>query len=200
MKILITGFDPFGGETINPATEAVRLLKAPEGVELKKLLNIPTVFGVGQEICRRLEEERPDAVICVGQAGGRSGVTVERIAINMRDATISDNRGVCPTDQPVEPGGKAAYFSTLPIKKMVSAMEKAGVPARVSNTAGTFVCNDLLYTLLSHIEKQGLPIKAGFIHVPFLPAQVENRQELPSMELSQMATALEAALASLTGL
>ena len=194
MKILITGFDPFGGEDLNPATQAVALVQAPKGVELSKMLNLPPVFGVGEQVIAAIREENPDVVLCVGQAGGRKAVTPERIAINFRDATIPDNKGFCPKEEPVVPGGPAAYFSGLPVKAMAEAMQEAGIPAAVSNSAGTFVCNELLYTLLSYIEERGLPIKAGFIHVPFLPSQVVKRPEMPSMPLETMVKALETAL------
>ena len=194
MKILLTGFDPFDGETTNPSWEAVRLVSAPAGMELKKL-QVPTIFGKSIEVLSAaMADFHPDAVICVGQAGGRSAVTPERVAINVMDATIGDNRGYIPQDQPIIPGGENALFSTLPVKAMVCAMKEAGVPAQLSNTAGTFVCNQLLYGAL-HLCKMKYPgTKAGFIHVPFLPSQVENRPELPSLPLSRMVTALEAGL------
>ena len=197
MKILITGFDPFGGETVNPATEAVKLLQAPEGTVLSRLTDLPTVFGTGDTVCQAILREKPQAVVCVGQAGGRAAVTVERVAINVMDASIEDNRGFCPRDLPVEPGGAAAYFSTLPIRKIVSAIRAAGVPAQISNTAGTFVCNSLLYQVLSFLQRQQLPVKAGFIHVPFLPSQAEAHPGCPGLPLSQMVTALEAALSAI---
>ena len=194
MKIMITGFDAFGGETRNPSSEVLALLRAPAGAELILKPEIPTEFGVGRLVCRYLSEEQPDVLLCLGQAGGRRGLTPERVAINIMDAGIPDNRGFLPSDLPVEPGGKNAYFSTLPIKAMVSAMEKAGIPASVSNSAGTFVCNSLLYHVLSYIEGNRLPVRAGFLHVPFLPEQAENHPGYPAMSLEDMAEGISAAL------
>ena len=194
MKILITGFDPFGGESCNPSSLALRQLKAPDGVELIKLTEIPTVFSVGAQIFDAVLREKPRAVVCVGQAGGRRAITPERVAINLMDATICDNRGFCPKDLPVVPGGPAAYFTTLPLKAMVSSIRDAGIPAEISNSAGTFVCNSLIYSLLHLIEENQLPTRAGFLHLPFLPSQAESRPGYPSMTLSQMVRGLEAAL------
>ena len=163
-KLLITGFDPFGGESINPSWEAVKLL--PEAIgeyEIHKL-QIPTIFGTAAQVL--LEEAAklsPDVIISVGQAGGRGAVTPERIGINIRDARIADNAGAIPCDEAIVSGGPDGYFSTLPIKAMISAITEAGLPAAVSNTAGTFVCNDTLYTLLHHYN--GTDVRCGFIHV-----------------------------------
>ena len=187
-KLLITGFDPFGGESVNPSWEAVRLLpKAVGDYELCKL-QIPTVFGLaGETVLKKAEEIHPDVIICVGQAGGRAAVTPERIGINIRDARIADNRGIIPCDEPVVPGGPDACFSTLPIKAMIAAITEAGLPGAVSNTAGTFVCNDVLYTLLHHYR--GTQVRCGFIHVPYLP-----QQGTPNLPIEDTAKALEAAI------
>lgn len=192
MKLLLTAFDPFGGEQINPAYEAIRQLPDEIGnIEVAKLM-VPTVFKASiTAVTAEIEKIHPDAVICVGQAGGRTGITVERIAINCQDARISDNEGNQPVDEPVNADGNAAYFSTLPIKEMVEAMKMEGIPAAVSNTAGTFVCNQLMYGVLEYIENHGLPVKAGFIHVPFLPAQAAQKQEIPaSMALADIVRGL----------
>lgn len=196
MKLLITGFDAFGKEAVNPASQVLPLLQAPAGAELITM-EIPTVYGVGSQVLSVIEKEKPDFVLLIGQAGGRSGLTPERIAINLRDCSMADNAGTVCQDQPVSPEGPAAWFSPLPIKQMVSAIQAAGIPAAVSNTAGTFVCNSLLYEVLEGCSRRKLPAKAGFIHVPFLPCQTENRPQYPSMTLSDMAKGLNAAISSL---
>ena len=194
MKILLTAFDAFGGETINPALKAVSLVKAPEGVELVKL-EVPTVFGTSVDVvAAAMEREQPDAVVCVGQAGGRSAVTPERVAINLMDAGIADNEGNIPVDLPVVPGGENALFSTLPVKAIVAAIQAADIPAQLSCSAGTFVCNQLLYGVLNLCQEKFPNTLAGFIHVPFLPEQTVDRPEMPSLPLASIVTALEAAL------
>ena len=149
MKILVTGFDPFGGEKVNPALEAVKLLpKEIHGAEIH-WVEIPTVFYKAAEVLETaIVRFQPDAVLCIGQAGGRASLTPERIAINQDDARIPDNQGNQPIDTPIRLDGQAAYFSTLPIKAMVQAIKEEGLPATVSNTAGTFVCNHLMYQAL----------------------------------------------------
>ena len=194
MKILLTAFDAFGGETINPALKAASLVKAPEGVELVKL-EVPTVFGTSVDVvAAAMEREQPDAVVCVGQAGGRSAVTPERVAINLMDAGIADNEGNIPVDLPVVPGGENALFSTLPVKAIVAAIQAADIPAQLSCSAGTFVCNQLLYGVLNLCKEKFPGTLAGFIHVPFLPEQTVDRPEMPSLPLASIVTALEAAL------
>lgn len=192
-KLLITGFDPFGGEKINPAWEAVKLLPELIGnYELTKL-QIPTVFGAAAEaVISKAEEIRADAVISVGQAGGRAAVTPEMVGINLRFASIPDNIGNIPCDIPVAEGGEAAYFSTLPVRAMAKAINEAGLPGAVSYSAGTFVCNDVLYSLLRHFD--GTPVLAGFIHVPFLPEQTEDK---PSLPLEKTVAALCAAISAI---
>lgn len=189
-KLLITGFDPFGGESINPAWEAVRLL--PDVIrdfELVKL-EIPTVFGAAaQVVIDKAEEIHPDAIISVGQAGGRAAVTPEMVGINLRYASIPDNMGALPCDIPIAEGGPAAYFSTLPVRAMAKAICDAGLPGAVSYSAGSFVCNDVLYSLLHRFD--GTAVSAGFIHVPFLPEQTADK---PSLPLEQTAAALRAAI------
>lgn len=189
-KLLITGFDPFGGESINPAWEAVRLL--PDVIrdfELVKL-EIPTVFGAAaQVVIDKAEEIHPDAIISVGQAGGRAAVTPEMVGINLRYASIPDNMGALPCDIPIAEGSPAAYFSTLPVRAMAKAICDAGLPGAVSYSAGSFVCNDVLYSLLHRFD--GTAIRAGFIHVPFLPEQTADK---PSLPLEQTAAALRAAI------
>lgn len=196
MKLLLTGFDPFGGEQTNPALEAVMRVRDQIGTIRVIKREVPTVFEKSVEtVTEMIKEEEPDLVICVGQAGGRCDMTVERVAINYMDARIPDNEGKQPEDQPIVKDGEAAYFSTLPIKKMVAAMKDAGIPASVSNSAGTYVCNQLLYGVLHLIQKEELPIKAGFIHVPYLPEQVAKKEtSYASMSLNDIIKALEVSI------
>jgi len=195
MKILVTGFDPFGGDQTNPSIEAVKRL--PDEIKGAKIikLEIPTVFGKSAEVVEAaMEKENPDYVVHIGQAGGRYGITPERVAINIDDARIHDNEGNQPIDQVIQPNGENAYFSQLPIKAMVTYMKKIGLPASVSNTAGTFVCNHIMYQSL-HLTHTKFPnTKAGFIHVPFLPEQVVDRPETPSMSLDDIVKGLTAAI------
>lgn len=172
MKILLTAFDPFGGESTNAALEAMRLLPdSLDGAELLKL-TVPTVFDtcVGT-VVRAIGEYDPDAVLCLGQSAGRRELTPERVAVNLDDARIPDNAGNRPVDRPAVPGGPAAYFSTLPVKAMAAAIRAAGLPASVSNSAGTFVCNHLMYGLLHYLSENRPGVAAGFLHVPAAPGQ-----------------------------
>lgn len=192
-KLLITGFDPFGGESINPAWEAVKLLPdAIRDYELTKL-EIPTVFGVAaQTVIDKAEELNPDVIISVGQAGGRASVTPEMVGINLRFATLPDNMGAVPCDIPIIEGGPAAYFSTLPVRAMAKAICDAGLPGAVSYSAGSFVCNDVLYSVLHRFA--GTSVRAGFIHVPFLPEQTTDK---PSLSLDKTVAALCAAITAI---
>lgn len=201
MKVLLTAFDPFGGESVNPAQEALALLpERVKGAELIKLV-VPTAFAwAAKTAVSAIKEHRPDAVMMLGQAGGRSGITVERVAINVMDAGIMDNEGKMPLDEPIRKGGPAAYFATLPVKELVLAVRDAGVPASISNSAGTFVCNSLLYGVLDYLKTASLPCKAGFIHLPFLPEQAKRfSPHPPSLPLDRMVKGLTAALAALSG-
>lgn len=198
MKVLITGFDPFGGESINPAWEAVKVMKDNiDGIEVIKL-QIPTVFKKSAEkLFAGIEEHKPDAVICIGQAGGRYDMSVERVAINMDDGRIPDNEGYQPIDTPVYEDGENAYFATLPIKGIVEEIKLAKIPASVSNTAGTYVCNHIMYSLLYYISKNNLNIKGGFIHVPYITEQVVDKKNMPYMEVTTITKALECAVQAL---
>lgn len=188
--LLITGFEPFGGEKINPSWEAVSRLDDTIGAYHLEKLQIPTVFGkAAQTVLLAVREKKPDAVLCIGQAGGRSAVTPEYVAINLRYATIFDNDGNMPQDIPVIDGAPKAYFSTLPVRKMANAIGQAGVRSQVSYSAGTFVCNDLLFTLLHE------GVASAFIHVPYLPEQAKEDQ--PSMPLEQIVRALTSAISAL---
>lgn len=196
MKVLVTGFNPFGGEAINPALESVKLL--PEtiaGAEVK-WLEIPTVFHKSAEVLEKaIAEYRPDTVLCVGQAGGRFGLTPERVAINQDDARIPDNEGNQPIDVPIRKDGQSAYFSTLPIKAITKAIQDAGLPASVSNTAGTFVCNHIMYQVLYFADKQFPFVKhAGFLHIPFMTEQVVDKPNMPSMNLEDMGKGIAVAV------
>ena len=191
MKIIVTGFDPFGGEKINPSIECVKALPEIEGVDLFRV-ELPTVF---KESAKRLNEVindvKPDAVLSVGQAGGRAGITMERIAINVDDARIPDNISQQPIDEEIQVEGEAAYFSTLPIKRIVKAIREAGISAEVSNSAGTFVCNHIMYQALFAATKADKPFKPGFMHIPFIPEQTADK---PSLPLEESTKALQIAI------
>ena len=195
MKILVTGFDPFGGEKINPALEAVKLLPNEIlGSEIIKL-EIPTVFRKSYDVLKEaVIENKPEVVISVGQASGRFGITPERVAINIDDARIADNEGNQPIDERIFEDGKEAYFSNLPIKAMVAEIKENGLPASVSNTAGTFVCNHIMYSIMYMIDKEFTNVKGGFIHVPCIPAQVVDKVGVPSMSVEDISKGLEYAL------
>ena len=196
MKLLLTAFDPFGGSHTNPALEAVKLVPDRIGdVEITKL-EVPTVFRKSVElVAAKMAELKPDAVLCIGQAGGRYDLTPERVAINLDDARIPDNEGNQPIDQKIFEDGAPAYFSSLPIKAMVAGIREAGLPASVSNTAGTFVCNHLMYGVLYHIEKCYPGMRGGFMHVPFVPSQtVALSAPAPSMCREDIARGIEAAI------
>ena len=185
-KLLITGFDPFDGETVNPAWEAVKLLPDKIGDFALCKLEIPTVFGRGAQLALDAAAEiQPDVILCIGQAGTRSAVTPERIGVNIRDARIPDNAGNMPQGQRIVPDGPAAYFTTVNVEAMARAAADLGIPAVVSNSAGAFVCNDVLFTLLYRFHSSDT--KVGFIHVPWLPEQGS-----PSLPLEQTAAALTA--------
>ncbi len=187
-KLLITGFDAFGGENINPSWLAVEKLPPRIGDHMLCKLAIPTVFGeAARMVLEAAEEFQPDVILCVGLAGGRDAVTPERIAVNIRDARIPDNAGSQPRGEFVVPGAPAAYFATVPVEKMAQAVRDAQVPGAVSNTAGTYVCNDVMYTLLHRYA--GTAVKVGFIHVPRLPEQGS-----PNLPLEQTVKGLEAAI------
>ena len=199
MKILVTGFDPFGGEKINPALETIkRLPDTILGAQIIKL-EIPTVVGKSlAKIKEAVEKENPDVVLSIGQAGGRSEITVERVGINIDDCRIPDNEGNQPIDEPVVKGGPAAYFVTVPIKAIVENIKAHNIPASISNTAGTFICNHVCYGV-AHLAAArtaaGKPMKSGFIHIPFLPEQVIGKPALtPSMSLETIISGITHAL------
>jgi pyroglutamyl-peptidase len=192
--VLLTGFEPFNGAAINPAWEAVRALKGwVDGDFIVEVLQLPCVFGQANRVlCGAVDEIRPDIVICVGQAGGRADLTVERVGINVDDAPIADNEGQQPVDAPIVADGPAAYFATLPIKAIVGAMRERDLRASVSQTAGTFVCNHVLYGLMHHLQRRD--VIGGFIHVPYLPEQATALDGAPSMPLAQIVEGLKVAV------
>ena len=197
MKVLITGFDPFGGESINPAWEAVKEIRDEiAGAEIVKM-QIPTVVGKSiEKVHNKMAEIHPDVVISVGQAGGRFGVTPERVAINVTDARIPDNEGHQPIDEVIFEDGDTAYFSNLPVKAMVQAIKDAGYPSSLSNTAGTYICNHVMYGILYYIHKEFPDVRGGFIHVPYAASQVVNKPNTPSMAIADITAALEAAVSA----
>jgi len=198
MKILVTGFDPFGGEKVNPALEAVKSLPSVvHGAEIR-WVEIPTVFYQSAEVLEaEIVRYQPDVVLCIGQAGGRASLTPERVAINQDDARIPDNQGNQPIDTPIRLDGEAAYFSTLPIKAMVQAIKEVGLPATVSNTAGTFVCNHLMYQALYLADKKFPHMRAGFMHIPYMTEQVINKPNTASMNLADIVKGIEAAIGAI---
>ncbi len=193
-RLMITGFAPFGGDKINPSWEAVsRLPDRIGGYEVFKCL-IPVEFGHAGEIAlEKAEVFQPDVILCIGQAGGRAAVTPEMLAVNLRYASIPDNAGQSPEDTPVVPGGDNALFATVPVRRMASAIREAGLPGTVSLSAGAYVCNDLLYTMLYSFR--GTNVRCGFIHLPYLPEQAGDRY--PSLPLESMIEALKAAILAL---
>lgn len=201
MKILITGFEPFGGESVNPAYEAVKLLPDMAGnIQIVKM-EIPTVFGeAGKVVETGILQHQPDAVICVGQAGRRADIGVERVAINLVEASIPDNAGNQPMDVKVQEDGDTAYFATIPVKAMVKNIKDHGIPASISYTAGTYVCNSVMYDLLYLIDRKYPSIRGGFIHVPYATEQgVGKPVGTATMELSTISKALLYALEAVAG-
>lgn len=207
MKILVTGFEPFNGGTINPSEQIVHKLIAPEGITLIKNI-LPVEFKKATEQLQEMfETYQPDVVLSIGQAGGRQEISVERVAINVDcvkssngSKLLPDNAGSMPVDEPIEADGAPAYFSTLPIWNIVEAIQRKGILAGISNTAGTYVCNHVMYVSLYQASIHYPNMKAGFIHVPFLPEQIENREDkdrVYSMPLEDMVTAIQATLEGL---
>lgn len=196
MKVLVTGFDPFGGESVNPAYEAVKLLPDTiAGAEIIKL-EIPTVFSKsGPAVEAGIQMHQPDVVINVGQAGGRSCVTIERVAVNLAEARIPDNAGEQPMDEPLQADGEPAYYATIPVKAMVQNVRDHKIPCHISYTAGTYVCNCVMYNVLYMAAKKYPGIRAGFIHVPFAAEQVVDKPNgTPFMSLEMIAKSLEYAI------
>src|SRR4051795_6814237 len=200
MKALVTGFEPFGDDPINPALEALHCLPGRLGDVEIATWTLPTAFGHSLDtLDAALAATRPDFVLCLGLAGGRAALSLERIAINLDDARIPDNAGRTPIDRAIVPGGPAAYFATLPIKAAVAALRDAGLPAIVSNTAGTFVCNHVFYGLMHRAATARPKLRGGFLHVPYLPAQAARYADFgsgtPSMTLADIVRGVEIVLA-----
>ncbi|MCT6890225.1 MAG: pyroglutamyl-peptidase I, partial [Lactobacillus sp.] len=195
MKILVTGFDPFGEDEINPAIEAVKRLDDEiAGAQIVKL-EIPTVFGECADVVHEaILKEKPDYVLNIGQAGGRFALTPERVAINFDDGRIADNKGYQPIATPIHEDGQNAYFTQLPVKAMARAIRDAGLPSSVSTTAGTFVCNHIMYQVQYMIDKEFPDLKAGFMHIPYLPEQVVAKPETPSLSLADDVKGITAAI------
>jgi pyroglutamyl-peptidase len=191
--VLLTGFDPFGGANVNPSWRAVQSLHGRQILHRRvTAVQLPTVFGDALRVLDTwLDQLRPELVVCVGQAGGRAAISLERVAINVDDAPLRDNAGAQPVDRPVVTGGPAAYFSTLPIKAMYAALQREGLAAEVSQTAGTFVCNHVFYGLMHRLSTHpGLHhTRGGFVHVPWLP-----EQGVPNMALDDVVRGLHLAL------
>ncbi|MBD0691685.1 pyroglutamyl-peptidase I [Streptomyces sp. CBMA123] len=194
-RVLLTGFEPFDGADVNPSWEVARLVadNPPEGL-LVTATRLSCVFGqAAEELRTAIEACAPDLVVCLGQAAGRPDVTVERVAVNVDDARIPDNAGRRPVDRPVVPGGPAAYFATLPVKACVAAVREAGVPASLSQTAGTFVCNHVFYALMHLLATERPTVRGGFVHIPALPEQVLDGSG-PSLPAASVAHGLRALL------
>ena len=186
-KILVTGFDPFGEEKVNPALEVIKLLPKKIGENEVRILEIPTVYKKSVEkIEKEIESYKPDYVLSIGQAGGRASISIERVAINIDDFRIKDNEGNQPIDENIFEDGENAYFSTLPIKSIQDELSKNNIPSSISNTAGTFVCNHVFYGVRYLIEKKYKGKKSGFIHIPYLPEQVIGKADTPSMSLDNI--------------
>jgi len=193
--VLVTGFEPFGGDKTNPSWDVCRALPGEiAGLRVERL-RVPCEFGRAIEVAAEaIERTRPSLVVCLGQAGGRAHIGVERVAINVDDARIPDNAGAQPVDELVAANGPPAYFASLPVKAMAAAIRAAGVPAEVSNSAGTFVCNHLMYGVLHHLAANGSRARAGFIHVPFSEEQAIGRPTAPSMPVAAMVKGITAAI------
>src|SRR3954454_22248249 len=194
MKALVTGFEPFGGESVNPALDAVQRLPLRLGAQDIVSATLPCVFGRALDALEAaIVAADPDIVLGVGLAGGRAALSLERVAINVDDARIPDNDGQQPIDRPIVAGGPAAYFTGLPVKRAVAALREAGLPAIVSNTAGTFVCNHIFYGLMHLVASRRLPVRGGFLHVPYLPEQAAGLAgiQVPSMALDDIVRGIE---------
>lgn len=192
-RILLTGFTPFAGESLNSSFEVIKSIPNMIGQNEVIIEKIPTIFDQCFESAQRaIDKYLPDFVINVGQMSHRSAILIERVAINMDDASIPDNIGQCPQDKTIVDSGQPAYFSTLPIKKLISGMTNLGLPCEISNSAGTYVCNHLMYRVLHYIHVSGLPIKAGFVHVPLLTEQIKGSDDMrANLPLTKMTLALE---------
>jgi pyroglutamyl-peptidase len=192
LRALVTGFEPFGGDGINPSSLAVDRLKKKYGSVVVHTATLPCSFARSRGVLQEaIDRAKPDIVLCVGLAGGRSELCLERVGINVQDARIRDNDGKQPIDKPVVKDGPAARFATLPIKACVAAMRQAGLAATVSNTAGTFVCNHILYALMDIASRHPTPLRGGFLHVPYAPEQIAKVGTAPSMAIADVTRGIE---------
>lgn len=195
MKVIVTGFEPFGGEEINPSALVAERLQV-EGIQITPLL-LPTEFkGCSGPLLKAIRELQPDWVVMLGQAAGRTHISLERLAVNLDDARIPDNAGHQPREQKIYDDAPAAYFSTLPVQDMIMAIHAAGVPAAISNSAGTYVCNHLFFTVMDFLARNKLPARAGFIHIPLVPGQALDGSR-PAMALDLCVMGIEAGLAEM---
>lgn len=200
MKLLLTGFEPFDASPINPSEQVVHVLEREllDGIKLHTaILPVERVRGP-ETLLRTIAQTQPEAIVCLGEASKRMAISIERVAINLLDYRIPDNAGQQVIDQPIVPGGPAAYFATLPVRAMFDAVRACGIPAELSTTAGTYLCNQVLYVMLHHISQKQMQIPAGFVHLPSLPVQAVKRDvSIPTMGLETMVTGVKAALAAI---
>jgi len=193
--ILVTGFDPFAGESTNPSWDICTRLPAQIAGMRVQTCKVPCEFHRAIEVvAEAIERHRPSIVLSLGQAGGRARIGVERVAINIDDARIADNSGAQPVDEMIAPNGPPAYFATVPVKAMARGIRAAGIPAEVSNSAGTYVCNHVMYGVLHYLAESGNRARAGFIHVPYAETQVVDKGDAPAMSIESMTKAIEAAI------
>ncbi|RJX26677.1 MAG: pyroglutamyl-peptidase I [Acholeplasma sp.] len=195
-RILLTGFEPFGGETINPSMEAIKQLNLSSFPSEIFFYQVPVAFYDSSKfVIEKIHELRPDIIIMIGQAGGRKDISVERIAINLDDSQVPDNNGVLPKDDPISIFGESGYFSTLPVKSIVENISKVHIPCHISNSAGTYVCNHLFYSVMHELHERSMNhVKAGFIHVPYIKEQVVHRSHLFSLETHLITQAIDIAI------
>ncbi|MBU7033031.1 MAG: pyroglutamyl-peptidase I [Theionarchaea archaeon] len=196
MRVLITGFDPFRDEQVNPSWEICKMLQeeSMEGVDIK-VRRLPVVFKrAREEAIRQFEELNPDLVLHLGEAGGRTHISVERVAINCDDAGTPDNDGQTRDAEPIQEKGEDGLFATVPVKKIVKALKKSGIPAVISNSAGTYVCNHVFYGMLHHIKQKRASTWVGFIHLPYLPEQTLDKPQKASMDAALMVKAVKVAI------
>ncbi|CAH9060837.1 Pyrrolidone-carboxylate peptidase [Pseudoalteromonas holothuriae] len=197
-SILLTGFAPFGGESINPSWQAVSVLEGEHiGGCIIHTKELSCEFDTSlRELHQAIDKYAPQLVLCVGQAGGRADISIERVAINVNDARIADNAGKQPIDTQVIAGAPSAYFTNLSIKRILMALQQAELPASISNSAGTYVCNHVMYGLMHMINQHDTHIKGGFIHIPYLPSQALHHPNAPSMSLDMVLSALKVIITS----
>jgi pyroglutamyl-peptidase len=195
--VLVTGFEPFGGEKVNPSWQVCTQLEAEIAGMRVETVRVPCEFRRSIEVVAdAIERHHPQVVLCLGQAGGRTRLGVERVAINVDDARIPDNAGAQPLDEIIAPNGPPAYFATVPVKAMAAAMRAAGAPTEVSNSAGTYICNHVMYGVLHYIAASGHRARAGFIHVPYSEEQVLDKRDVAGMAVATMVKGVRAAIAA----